>query len=140
MTDTRGVWLRLGPAVLVCLAAPAFFVFSWNLLGWALLVAGVGGAALIERRRVIAAEPSLTRDLSLIAIGMLIVHAIPLAAKLDNASMLSFTLALGGAVVVPYVVSRFVFRDRAISFPGGLGSPGPEGSGSGWCSQSCWPG
>ncbi|MBT2474183.1 CPBP family intramembrane metalloprotease, partial [Microbacterium sp. ISL-103] len=32
-------------------------------------------------------------------------------------AMLRFTLALGGAVAVPYVVSRLVFRDRAISFP-----------------------
>ena len=30
-------WLRLGPAALVCLAAPAFFVFGWNIVGWGLL-------------------------------------------------------------------------------------------------------
>jgi membrane protease YdiL (CAAX protease family) len=48
---------------------------------------------------------------------MLIVSSIPLAAELDDAAMLRFTLALGGAVVVPYLISRFVFRDRAISFP-----------------------
>mgnify|MGYP001616330878 CR=1 FL=1 len=114
---TALVWQRLGPAVLVCLAAPAFFVLRWNVVGWLLLVAGVGVAAVMERRRITAPEPSLTRDLFLIALGMLIVHAIPLAAELDNAAMLRFTLALGGAVVVPYLVSRFVFRDRAISFP-----------------------
>ena len=105
------------PALLVCLAAPAFFVAEWTWLGWALLLAGVGAAWLIERRAVTASAPSLTRDLSLIAVGMLIVSAIPLAAELDNLAMLRFTLALGGAVVVPYLISRFVFRDRAISFP-----------------------
>jgi membrane protease YdiL (CAAX protease family) len=31
--------------------------------------------------------------------------------------MLRFTLALGGAVVVPYLISRFGYRDRAIAFP-----------------------
>ena len=31
--------------------------------------------------------------------------------------MLRFTLALGGAVVVPYAVSRWLYRDRAIAFP-----------------------
>ena len=48
---------------------------------------------------------------------MLIVSSIPLAAELDNVAMLRFTLALGGAVVVPYVISRYVYRDRAIRFP-----------------------
>ncbi len=105
------------PAALVCLAAPAFFVLMVPWLGWTLLAAGLAIAALIERRRIVASAPSLTRDLSLIAIGLLIVSAIELKAELDNAAMLRFTLALGGAVVVPYVVSRWVYRDRAIGFP-----------------------
>ncbi|MGF6821482.1 membrane protease YdiL (CAAX protease family) [Microbacterium sp. ZKA21] len=119
MTDSRVVAVRwsIAPAVLVCLAAPAFFVVQWAWLGWVLLAAGVGAAWALERRAVTASAPSLTRDLSLIAIGMLIVSVIPLAAELDNAAMMRFTLALGGAVVVPYVVSRYVYRDRAISFP-----------------------
>ncbi len=113
----RGDWRSLAAAALVCAAAPAFFVLGLTWLGWILLVAGVGGAVLIERGRVTASDPSLTRDLALIATGMLIVHSIPLAAELDNLAMLRFTLALGGAVLVPYLISRFVFRDRAISFP-----------------------
>ncbi|WP_460800491.1 CPBP family intramembrane glutamic endopeptidase [Microbacterium sp. GXF6406] len=105
------------PAALVCLAAPALFVAEIPWLGWALLVAGVAVASFVERDRVAASGPSLTRDLSLIAIGMLVVSLISLQAQLDNASMVRFTLALGGAVAVPYLVSRFVYRDRAISFP-----------------------
>ncbi|MGL3149933.1 CPBP family intramembrane glutamic endopeptidase [Microbacterium sp. A82] len=104
-------------AALVCLAAPAFFVAEWSLLGWILLALGIGVSWLSERRMSTASGPSLTRDLSLIALGLLIVSVIPLAAELDNLAMLRFTLALGGAVVVPYLVSRFVYRDRAISFP-----------------------
>ncbi len=107
----------LAPAMLVCAAAPAFFVLETPWLGWVLLAAGIALAALLERGRVRASAPSLTRDLSLIALGMLVVSVIPLAAELDNGAMLRFTLALGGAVVLPYVVSRFVYRDRAISFP-----------------------
>ncbi|MCT9818674.1 CPBP family intramembrane metalloprotease [Microbacterium sp. W1N] len=106
-----------GPALLVCLAAPAFFVLLLPWLGWLLLAAGLAWALLIERRAVTASAPSLTRDLSLIAAGLLIVSAIPLKAELDNLAMLRFTLALGGAVVVPYVISRWVYRDRAIGFP-----------------------
>ncbi|QYM75658.1 CPBP family intramembrane glutamic endopeptidase [Leucobacter luti] len=60
---------------------------------------------------------SLLRDLSLIVIGLSIVRTISLAAALDNGSMVRFTLALGGAVAVPYLVSRYVYRDRATGFP-----------------------
>ena len=139
MTDARRettLRLGLGPALLVCAAAPAFFVLEIPWLGWTLLALGIGMAWLVERSRPVEAPvvtvgarresarvvgarrpPSLTRDLSLIAVGLLIVSVIPLAAELDNLAMLRFTLALGGAVAVPYLISRFVYRDRAISFP-----------------------
>ncbi len=108
---------KIIPALAVCLAAPAFFVLEESWLGWALLAVGVMLAVALERRRALDGSPSLVRDLSLIAIGMLIVSVIPLKAELDNAAMLRFTLALGGAVLVPYLLSRFAYRDRAISFP-----------------------
>ena len=57
------------------------------------------------------------RDLSLIAAGLLIVSAIPLKAELDNLAIVRFAVALGGAVVVPYVVSRYVYRDRGDPLP-----------------------
>ncbi|CAL4860459.1 CPBP family intramembrane glutamic endopeptidase [Microbacterium sp. MM2322] len=116
--ETRPVLgVRVVPALLVCLAAPAFFVLLTPWLGWVLLAAGLALAVALEGRDAAASGPSLTRDLSLIAIGMLIVSVIPLKAELDNAAMIRFTLALGGAVLVPYLVSRFVYRDHAIRFP-----------------------
>ena len=77
----------------------------------------MGAAVALERGRVAASAPSLARDLSLIAMGMLVLSSISLEAKLDTLSMLRFTLALGGAVALPYAVSRWVYRDRAIRFP-----------------------
>ena len=128
------VSVGLIPALFVCLSAPAFFVVRLPWLGWALLAAGMLVAWLVRGRTDAEAEaarasapappegaatrtPSLVRDLSLIALGLLIVSAIDLAAELDNLAFLRFTLALGGAVAVPYVVSRFVYRDYAIRFP-----------------------
>ncbi|WES66105.1 CPBP family intramembrane metalloprotease [Microbacter sp. GSS18] len=130
----RPVWTwSLVPALLACLAAPAFFVLMIPWLGWLLLALALAGAWLVERVRgpVPAGDtaardgsagrpergPSLVRDLSLIAVGMLIVSAIPLKAELDDLAILRFALALGGAVVVPYALSRWVYRDRAIGFP-----------------------
>ncbi|MFG6504290.1 CPBP family intramembrane glutamic endopeptidase [Microbacterium sp. P05] len=112
----------LGPALLVCLAAPAFFVLRVPWLGWILLAAALVGAWLVDRHHHVSVmpggeEPSLLRDLSLVAVGQLIVSSIPLHAELDNLAMVRFTLALGGAVVVPYLISRFVYRDYAIRFP-----------------------
>jgi membrane protease YdiL (CAAX protease family) len=140
---------RLLPALLVCLAAPAFFVVRVPWLGWVLLAAGLAFALVTERtdaasparpadparahdsaaaavragaRRETAMAvgirpPSLLRDLSLIAVGLLIVSTIPLKAELDNLAMLRFAIALGGAVAVPYVISRWVYRDHGIRFP-----------------------
>lgn len=117
---------RLAPALLVCLAAPAFFVARIPWLGWALLAIGLAIALVIERSdasspaEVAGSDvrpPSISRDLSLIAVGLLIVSAIPLKAELDNLSILRFAVALGGAVAVPYAISRWVYRDHAIRFP-----------------------
>lgn len=105
------------PALLVCLAAPAFFVLLLPWLGWTLLVLGLVAALGVDRWRVGEARPSLTRDLSLIALGLAVVSLIELKAELDNLAMVRFTLALGGAVVLPYLVSRYVYRDHAIRFP-----------------------
>lgn len=123
--------MGLVPALLICLAAPAFFVARIPWLGWVLLAAGMLVAWLVRSRTDAEAEaarasmdaepatrtPSLVRDLSLITLGMLIVSVIDLKAELDNLAFLRFGLALGGAVAVPYVVSRFVYRDYAIRFP-----------------------
>ncbi|MFV0434394.1 MAG: CPBP family intramembrane glutamic endopeptidase [Leucobacter sp.] len=126
-------------AVLTVLAAPAFFVFDDVIAGAALLVLGLAAAAYSDRggcgsacsvplsaderrlwgarRSTVARPPSLMRDLSLIAVGLGIIRLIPLAAELDNWSMVRFTLALGCAVAAPYALSRFVYRDRATAFP-----------------------
>ena len=108
--------IALVAALAVCLIAPAFFVAETFWAGVGLAVLGLALAAW-ESRSVRASEPSLLKDLALIVVGLAIVRTIPLAAELDNLAMLRFTLALGGAVAVPYVISRFVYRERAISFP-----------------------
>ena len=129
--SARPAWSwGLAPALLACLAAPAFFVLRLEWLGWVLLAAALVAAWVFERGRdaphgaLVGAvaeasrrPPSLVRDLSLIAGGLLIVSAIPLKAELDDLAIVRFAVALGGAVAVPYVVSRFVYGDWAIRFP-----------------------
>lgn len=113
----------LAPALLVCAAAPAFFVVRIAWIGWVLLAVGMLLAVVVQRRGAPAhvgaapRSPSLVRDLSLVAVGLLIISTIPLKAELDNIAMLRFALVLGGAVVVPYLISRFGYRDTAVRFP-----------------------
>lgn len=130
-------WALL-PAALVVAAAPAFFVALLPWLGWTLLAVGMLAAVLVERfapradaaagpevragarletALLVSRQPSLVRDLSLIAIGMLIVSTISLKAELDDLAFVRFGIVLGGAVAVPYLVSRYVYRDHAIRFP-----------------------
>lgn len=122
----RRTWTpALVPAVLVCLAAPVLFVAQVVWLGWIVLAIAVASAIPVDRRAgtpILPAPrstpaPSLTRDVFLVALGQFVVSLIPLHAELDDAAFVRFTLGLGGAVVLPYVLSRFVFRDRAIRFP-----------------------
>nr|WP_119697479.1 CPBP family glutamic-type intramembrane protease [Microbacterium halotolerans] len=108
--------------MILCLAAPALFVFEIAWLGWILAAVALVLAWIVDRRTGVTSfrrggAPSLLRDLSLIALGLMIVSAVPLAAELHDTAMVRFTLALGGAVVLPYLVSRFAYRDRAIRFP-----------------------
>ena len=133
---TRPAWSwGLAPALLVCLAAPAFFVARIAWLGWLLLAAGLVVALLLRRADAVAPTagidrpdaatttpegirpPGLFRDLALIAVGLLIVSSIPLAARLDDFSIVRFGVVLSAAVAVPYVLSRWLLRDHAIRFP-----------------------
>jgi hypothetical protein len=122
----RRTWTpALVPAALVCLAAPVLFVAQVVWLGWIVLALAVASAILVDRRggipilpaRDAERVPSVARDVFLIALGQCVVSLIPLKAELDDSAFVRFTLGLGGAVVLPYVVSRVVFRDRAVRFP-----------------------
>lgn len=101
-------------ALLVVSSAPLFFVFhtSW---GYLTVVAGLALAFSISWR--------FARDLLLIAIPLVGIEQISLKANLEwgNIALMGTVLVL--AVAVPYSLSRWVFKDHAISFPGRPGQP-----------------
>ncbi|GAA4734015.1 hypothetical protein GCM10023216_28210 [Isoptericola chiayiensis] len=104
---------RYAAAVLVCGAAVLLFAVHERPLGYVPLVAGVVLGMLVDR--------GLGKDLGLIALGMTIVSTISLEADLSNAGMARFTVALSLAVLVPWALSRYWFRDDdgagAVTFP-----------------------
>lgn len=104
------------PATLLGLAAMFLLVFHQTTLGYFLLACGVFGAWLCD---FTALSDGLLPDLTAVASGIMILSLSDLAADLSNAGMLRFTLVLGGALVVPYVLTRWVFRRDPIVFPWG---------------------
>ncbi|MBD7999281.1 membrane protease YdiL (CAAX protease family) [Oerskovia paurometabola] len=105
----RTTTLRLLAAALVCGSAVLLFAVHVRPLGYVPLVGGVLLGLLVDRR--------LGRDLLLIALGMGIISTIPLAADLSDAGIARFAVVLSLAVLVPWAVSRYVYRDDAIRFP-----------------------
>lgn len=101
-------------ALLVVTSAPLFFVFhtSW---GYLTVTAGLALAFTISWR--------FARDLLLIAIPLVGIEQISLKANLEwgNIALMGTVLVL--AVAVPYSLSRWVFKDHAITFPGRPGQP-----------------
>lgn len=110
-------------AVLVVSAAPALFVargsltFAW--LGYAALAAGL--ALAFSRNR------SLARDLLLIAIPIVLISLISVEANLEWGNIALMGAVLTVSVLFPYAMSRWVFREHIVRFPGRPGEPWSRG-------------
>ncbi|WP_019135557.1 CPBP family glutamic-type intramembrane protease [Cellulomonas massiliensis] len=102
-------WLGHLAAALVCGSAVLLFAVHVRPLAYLPLVAGVALGWLARRE--------LGRDLLVVAVGMGIVSSISLEADLSDRGMAAFTVVLSSAVLVPYALSRGLFRDRTIVFP-----------------------
>ncbi|BDZ53502.1 hypothetical protein GCM10025870_05750 [Agromyces marinus] len=106
--------IALVPAALVCGAAILLFGVQERLPGYAMLLVGLAVAWATDRA---GRTERLAPDLALIAIGQAIISTMSLKADLSNEAMLRFTVVLGAAVVVPFLISRLVYRERTIRFP-----------------------
>ncbi|SDJ28066.1 CAAX protease self-immunity [Arthrobacter cupressi] len=108
---------KLLPAGLLSLSAVPLFALQEDLAGYGLLGLGVAVAALIDLQ--------LMRHLALIAAGMVIISLVPLNADLSLGHMALMGGALGAAVLVPWLVSRFAYREDIIRFPVNTGRKWP---------------
>ena len=88
-----------------------------NDLGYGVLALGLVTAAFIDR--------GLMRHLALIAAGMAIISVVPLNADLSIQHVVLMGGALALAVLVPWLVSRFVYGERIIRFPVNTGRKWP---------------
>lgn len=110
-------------ASLIVLAAPALFVARGIPVSM-----GIGYAAIaIGLLVAFASNRVLGQDLSLIAVPLVAISFISVEANLEwgNVALMGTVLTL--CVVYPYVMSRWVFRDHVVRFPGRPGEPWSRG-------------
>ena len=111
--DPAATTAQLAAATLVCGSAVALFGFEERVVGYPMLLAGLGLAALVDR----SPGRRLLRHLSLVAGSLALIGLIPLKADLSNLAILRFAVVLGLAVLVPLVVSRRLWGEDVIRFP-----------------------
>lgn len=112
--DARPRVLPVLPAALISASGFLIFALEQRLVGYlilaaALIIAYFAGKALHGK--------SLFRDLLLLAIGLTIISAVPITTDISFSHMTIMGTAMILAVAVPYLLSRFVFKDHAIRFP-----------------------
>lgn len=101
--------MKLLPATAVALSAFLLFGVQLVWLGYPLLVLGLVWAWLVDRE--------LARDLSLIGIGIAIVGTTSVEADVSWGGFFRIGTVLALALLLPFLIDRFVFRRRAITFP-----------------------
>ncbi len=106
---------KLVAALLVSASGVLMFGFGLNLAGYGTLAAALVIAALVDR--------TLLRHLALIVAGLVIISLVPLNADLSIGHMAAMGTALALAVAVPWLIGRFVYKERIIRFPMLTGKP-----------------
>ena len=99
----------LAPAFGVSLAGFLLFGLELQLPGYAVLVVSVAGGFLVDR--------DLGKSLLLIGFSLGLIGTISLAPDISWANFVRMGSVLVVAVVVPYVVDRFVFKRHVVRFP-----------------------
>ncbi len=107
--DRRTLTLKLLPTAIVVTSAIPLFGFENRLVGYPWLVIGLIIAYFVDRE--------LMKDLGIIAAGLIVVSTVSVKADISwpNFFLLGFVLSL--AVLVPFVLDRFVFQRKVIRFP-----------------------
>ena len=100
---------KLLPAALLSAAAVLLFGVENDYLGYSVLALSLATAAAIDRE--------FLRHLVLVAAGLVIISLVPLNADLSLTHMTLMGGALALAVLVPLLVSRYVYRENLITFP-----------------------
>lgn len=111
------VWplIRRGAAAALIVGAAPLFYVAGSPLGYLSIVLGLALSITVSWK--------FTRDMGLIALPLLLIAQISVEANLEWFNIALFGSVLIAAVALPYSLSRWVFRDHAIRFPGRPNEP-----------------
>jgi hypothetical protein len=110
-----GISLSLLPSALVSASGFILFVLEQRIAGYGLLALALVLAGFIDR--------ALLRDLALITAGLVAISLVPITTDISTEHMAVMGTAMILAVGIPYLVSRFVYKDHAVRFPVMTGHP-----------------
>ncbi|MBD8020303.1 CPBP family intramembrane glutamic endopeptidase [Brevibacterium gallinarum] len=103
-------------AAVACVSAAAVLLFGFESdWGYLPLAIGLIGAWTIDR--------ALGRDVLLICLALALISTISLKADISWGNIALMGAVLSGAVIIPYAISRWVYRDHAVRFPRRIGQP-----------------
>jgi membrane protease YdiL (CAAX protease family) len=108
---------KLLPAVLLSTAGLLLFGVENDFAGYSVLIVSLVAAVIVDL--------TFARHLALVAAGIVIISLVPLNADLSIQHMASMGGALALAVLVPWLVSRYVYHEKIISFPVNTGRKWP---------------
>lgn len=100
---------KLIPGVLLAASGVLLFGVHWRPGGYVVLSAALLSAGMVDW--------PLAKDVVLVAFGLVTISLVPINTDISWGHMLLMGSALTVAVAVPYLVSRFGYRDHAIRFP-----------------------
>lgn len=98
-------------ATVLLLSASGLLLFALELrlAGYVVLAATIAAAFLADR--------ALGKDVVLIGTGLIVMSVIPVTTDISIDHMLVMGAAMVVAIALPYIGSRWVYRDHAIRFP-----------------------
>ncbi|MEY2848676.1 MAG: hypothetical protein RI885_1341 [Actinomycetota bacterium] len=109
MGQTASTVMRWTALVMLAASGVLLFALEERPLGWLVLAATLGAGFISGR--------ALGRDLVLIAVGLVIMSLVPITTDISIEHMTVMGAAMIAAVALPYLGSRFVYRDHAVRFP-----------------------
>ena len=102
-------------ATLVGLSGPLLFVLHMPLLGYGALLVALGISYFTNT--------SLFRDLTLLCASLLIMSMVPINTDISVSHMLIMGAAMLTIVGLPYVISRYIYKQHLIRFPWHFNEP-----------------
>lgn len=100
---------RFVAASLVSLSGVFFFVTKWHAAGYFSLFFALSIASIVSVQ--------LFRDLSLITVGLFIMSFVPINTDISYQHMAVMGSAMIAIIALPYLISRYIYKDYAIHFP-----------------------